>query len=64
LSIPDDTLNTNLLSELVRINGQGKKLDLIVFNGMAFTDGMEKGDQSKYYALQQCLVENHILSKR
>ncbi|WP_034549659.1 glycosyltransferase [Carnobacterium funditum] len=55
----DDYIDTNLLSELVPLM-EGKKLDLIRFNGMAFTDGMEKEINQKYYDFSHRLVENHI----
>ena len=55
----DDYIDTNLLSNLVPLM-QDNQLDLIRFNGMAFTDGMEKTINQKYYDFSHRLVENHI----
>lgn len=55
----DDYIDVNLLSDLVPLM-QDNQLDLIRFNGMAFTDGMEKTINQKYYDFSHRLVENHI----
>lgn len=55
----DDYIDVNLLSELVPMMEE-KQLDLIRFNGMAFTDGLEKTINQKYYDFSHRLLENHI----
>ncbi|MGB6179416.1 glycosyltransferase family 2 protein, partial [Carnobacterium sp.] len=55
----DDYIDINLLSDTVSLMEE-KHLDLIRFNGMAFTDGMEKTINQKYYDFSHRLVENHI----
>ena len=55
----DDYIDVELLSNTVSLM-EKNHLDLIRFNGMAFTDGMEKTINQKYYDFSHRLVENHI----
>ncbi|MGB3161816.1 MAG: glycosyltransferase [Carnobacterium sp.] len=55
----DDYIDVRLLADAVPLMEE-KRLDLIRFNGMAFTDGMEKTINQKYYDFSHRLVENHI----
>ena len=55
----DDYIDVEMLANLVPIMEENQ-LDLIRFNGMAFTDGMEKTINQKYYDFSHRLIENHI----
>ncbi|MCA9766821.1 MAG: glycosyltransferase [Carnobacterium sp.] len=55
----DDYIDVEMLTKIVPIMEENQ-LDLIRFNGMAFTDGMEKTINQKYYDFSHRLIENHI----
>lgn len=55
----DDYIDITLLSDLVP-KMEENQLDLIRFNGMAFTDGMKKKINQKYYDFSHRLMENYI----
>ncbi|WP_414838655.1 glycosyltransferase [Carnobacterium sp. TMP28] len=55
----DDYIDVEMLAKLVPMMEENQ-LDLIRFNGMAFTDGMEKTINQKYYDFSHRLIENHI----
>lgn len=55
----DDYIDVSLLFDLVPLMEENQ-LDIIRFNGMAFTDGMEKKINQKYYDFSHRLVEDYI----